>query len=208
MTRHHADQPQDDPRWSLPPSLMDCRRLFLRDYEVHINIGVHAFEKTGEQRVLINVELYIPLALSTPSHDQLDEVVDYDFIRRTIAERVARSSPAGNAVRRRAQAHAGAPAGARRACPPRSRMSTPIAPRSGSRCSASSPIAKTRRSCHEPAARPPEGRHAPPGGTARQREGCSIERSMANARTRPRTRPTSCPSGCTARSARPSPTST
>src|SRR5690606_38518476 len=65
------------------------RRLFLRDYEVWINIGVHAFEKTGEQRVLINVELYVPLALSTPSRDQLDEVVDYDFIRRTIAERVA-----------------------------------------------------------------------------------------------------------------------
>ena len=37
------------------PSLMDCRRLFLRDYEVWINIGVHDFEKKGEQRVLINV---------------------------------------------------------------------------------------------------------------------------------------------------------
>ena len=72
------------------PSLMDCRRLFLRDYEVWINIGVHAFEKTGEQRVLINVDLYIPLALSTPVRDDLDEVVDYDFIRRSIAERVAR----------------------------------------------------------------------------------------------------------------------
>ena len=72
------------------PSLMDCRRLFLRDYEVFINIGVHAFEKTGEQRVLINVDLYIPLALSTPRADELDEVVDYDFIRRSIADRVAK----------------------------------------------------------------------------------------------------------------------
>ena len=72
------------------PSLMDCRRLFLRDYEVHINIGVHAFEKTGEQRVLINVDLYIPLAVSTPTADELGEVVDYDFMRRTIAERVGR----------------------------------------------------------------------------------------------------------------------
>ena len=70
------------------PSLMDCRRLFLRDYEVFINIGVHAFEKAGEQRVLINVDLYIPLALSTPRADELDEVVDYDFMRRTIALRV------------------------------------------------------------------------------------------------------------------------
>lgn len=72
------------------PSLMDCRRLFLRDYEIFINIGVHAHEKTGEQRVLVNVDLYIPLALSTPRADELDEVVDYDFIRRTILERVSK----------------------------------------------------------------------------------------------------------------------
>ena len=72
------------------PSLMDCRRLFLRDYEIFINISVHAHEKTGEQRVLVNVDLYIPLALSTPRADDLDEVVDYDFIRRTIVERVSK----------------------------------------------------------------------------------------------------------------------
>ena len=70
------------------PSLMDCRRLFLRNYEVWINIGVHDFEKKGEQRVLINVDLFIPLALSTPKADELAEVVDYDFMRRSIAERV------------------------------------------------------------------------------------------------------------------------
>ena len=72
------------------PSLVDCRRLFLRDYEVWINIGVHAFEKRGEQRVLINVDLYVPLVLNTPKADRLEEVVDYDFIRRSIAERVSR----------------------------------------------------------------------------------------------------------------------
>jgi dihydroneopterin aldolase len=71
-------------------SLIDCRRLFLRDYAVNMNIGVHDFEKRGEQRVLINVDLYVPLALSTPSNDTLDEVVDYDFIRRSILERLAR----------------------------------------------------------------------------------------------------------------------
>ncbi|ACB32377.1 dihydroneopterin aldolase [Leptothrix cholodnii SP-6] len=72
------------------PSLMDCRRLFLLDYEVWINIGVHDFEKRGEQRVLINVDIYVPLALSTPTQDELDEVVDYDFIRRSIAERISK----------------------------------------------------------------------------------------------------------------------
>src|SRR5437868_6106955 len=71
------------------PQLRDCRRLFLRNYEVMINIGVHDFEKKGEQRVLINVDLYIPLALSTPKDDHLHEVVDYDFIRETVSKRMA-----------------------------------------------------------------------------------------------------------------------
>jgi dihydroneopterin aldolase len=72
------------------PRLADCRRLFLRDYEVRIGIGVHDFEKQGPQRVVINVDLYVPMAASTPTNDALDEVVDYDFIRREIAERVSR----------------------------------------------------------------------------------------------------------------------
>ena len=72
------------------PQLNDCRRLFLRNYEVMINIGVYEFEKKGEQRLLINVDLYIPLAVSSPQHDQLEEVVDYDFMRNTIATRMAR----------------------------------------------------------------------------------------------------------------------
>lgn len=72
------------------PSLRNCRRLFLRNYEVMINIGVHDFEKKGEQRVLINVELYIPLEMSTPKADQLSEVVDYDFMRETVAQRIAK----------------------------------------------------------------------------------------------------------------------
>jgi dihydroneopterin aldolase len=71
------------------PGLSDCRRLFLHNYEVQINIGVHEFEKKGEQRVLINVDLFIPLAVSTPREDHLYEVVDYDFIRDTIAKRMA-----------------------------------------------------------------------------------------------------------------------
>ncbi len=44
------------------PSLQDRRRLFLRNYEVQINIGVHEFEKKGEQRVLVNIDLFVPLA--------------------------------------------------------------------------------------------------------------------------------------------------
>jgi dihydroneopterin aldolase len=66
------------------PALTDCRRLFLRDYEIHINIGVHDFEKKAEQRVILNVDLYVPLSMNTPSKDALEEVVDYDFMRETI----------------------------------------------------------------------------------------------------------------------------
>lgn len=67
------------------PELADCRRLFLRDYAVQLDIGVHEFEKQGEQRVLINVDLFVPFASSTPKQDRLHEVFDYDFMRETIA---------------------------------------------------------------------------------------------------------------------------
>ncbi len=69
------------------PSLLDCRRLFLRDYEIYINIGVHDFEKKAEQRVILNIDLYIPFTLNTPTKDTLDEVLDYDFMRETIRTR-------------------------------------------------------------------------------------------------------------------------
>ena len=72
------------------PSLVGCRRLFLRNHEIAVHIGVHDFEQGAPQRIRFNVDLYVPLALSTPSADTLDEVVDYDFIRHTISERVAR----------------------------------------------------------------------------------------------------------------------
>ncbi len=66
---------------------LTCRRLFLRNYEVRINIGVHDFEKLGPQRVRVNVDMYVLLSQSTPKQDSMHEVVDYDFIRRTIVAR-------------------------------------------------------------------------------------------------------------------------
>ena len=65
-------------------NLMEYRRLFLEDYEVYINIGVHDHEKKAEQRVILNVDLYIPIEINTPKEDRLEEVVDYDFMRETI----------------------------------------------------------------------------------------------------------------------------
>ncbi len=66
-----------------------CRRIFLRDHEISVQIGAHDFEKGQPQRVIFNVELFVPYAASTPQSDNLSEVVDYDFVREVIARRVA-----------------------------------------------------------------------------------------------------------------------
>jgi dihydroneopterin aldolase len=68
---------------------LSCRRLFLRNHVLPVHIGAHAFEKGVAQRLVFNVELFVPYSASTPAHDDLSEVVDYDFIREVIARRVA-----------------------------------------------------------------------------------------------------------------------
>jgi dihydroneopterin aldolase len=67
---------------------LECRRIFLRNHVVPVHIGAHDFEKTQAQRVVFNVELFVPYALSTPQSDDLAEVVDYDFVRELIAARI------------------------------------------------------------------------------------------------------------------------
>lgn len=72
------------------PRLAGCRRIFVREAVLDVNIGIHAFEKSGPQRVILNVDLFVPLARSTPKDDRIDEVVDYDFVRATLRGRVER----------------------------------------------------------------------------------------------------------------------
>ncbi len=72
----------------LDPRLADCRRIFLRNYVVDANIGIHEHEKRGAQRLALNVDLFVALSMSTPRHDKLHEVVDYDFVRLTIKHRL------------------------------------------------------------------------------------------------------------------------
>ena len=69
---------------------LSCRRLFLRNHVVNVRIGAHDFEKQAPQRIVFNVELFVPLNSSTPTRDDLAEVVDYDYVREVIARRVAR----------------------------------------------------------------------------------------------------------------------
>lgn len=67
-----------------------CRRLFLRGLTVQAQIGIHAFEKEQPQRVILDIDLYVPLAATSPSQDSLAEVVDYDFVREVVQARLAR----------------------------------------------------------------------------------------------------------------------
>ncbi len=78
--------PRTDP---LSRLILSCRRIFLRDHAVSVQIGAHDFEKGQPQRVIFNVELFVPYAVSTPQTDSLSEVVDYDFVREVIAHRVS-----------------------------------------------------------------------------------------------------------------------
>ena len=61
--------------------LGDCRRIFLRGLTRHVRIGVHDFERVAAQRIIFDIDLYVPLADNTPRNDRIDEVVNYDFVR-------------------------------------------------------------------------------------------------------------------------------
>lgn len=73
----------------LDPRLAQCRRIFLRNHVVDANIGIHAHERSGSQKLVLNIDLYVTLAASTPRHDRLHEVVDYDFVRLSVRHRLA-----------------------------------------------------------------------------------------------------------------------
>ncbi len=74
----------------LDPRLADCRRIFLNDFSIEASIGFHDFEKQARQRILISVDLFVPIAQSTSCRDEVDDVLDYDFIRQQVA-RIAQS---------------------------------------------------------------------------------------------------------------------
>lgn len=78
--RSHAAVPQGD--ISKPAN---SRRIFLKNFNVFISMGVHDFEKQARQRVIVNVDLYIDPD-GRIKHDTIRETVDYDFVRNTIIE--------------------------------------------------------------------------------------------------------------------------
>jgi dihydroneopterin aldolase len=76
--------------WLLDARLARCRRIFLRDALFDADIGVLERERAAAQRLRVNVDLFVSLAVSTPKRDHLAEVVDYDFVRETIRRRIGR----------------------------------------------------------------------------------------------------------------------
>jgi dihydroneopterin aldolase len=76
--------------WWQHERLAQCRRLFLREVVLDANIGIHDRERAGKQKLVISVDLFVPLAISTPAQDKIHEVVDYDFVRAVIRDRIER----------------------------------------------------------------------------------------------------------------------
>lgn len=62
--------------------------ILLEGLEVRIGLGVHAHERAAPQRVMLYVAM--TCAYAAPPADRIDAVVDYDFLRKGIAE-LARS---------------------------------------------------------------------------------------------------------------------
>jgi 7,8-dihydroneopterin aldolase/epimerase/oxygenase len=71
-------------------AISGCRRVSIDGLTLETSLGVYAFEKVAKRTVVIDVELWIPLALCTPVNDHLVEVVNYaefhDMIVRIVSE--------------------------------------------------------------------------------------------------------------------------
>ena len=57
--------------------------LFLQNYEVNVSIGIHDFEKIAKQRIIISEEIKVSNSLAS-NDDNIEKVLDYDFLRREI----------------------------------------------------------------------------------------------------------------------------
>jgi dihydroneopterin aldolase len=62
-------------------------KLFLTDFAIQANIGIHDFEKAGPQRLLICVDMEVELP-GAAAQDEIGAVLDYDFLRRGILDLV------------------------------------------------------------------------------------------------------------------------
>jgi len=75
--------PRSAVEMAMADKLGRTRRIFLRNFETRISMGIHDFEKKARQRVMINVDLYLEPDARI-ERDHISETVDYDFLRREI----------------------------------------------------------------------------------------------------------------------------
>lgn len=76
--------------WLLDPRLAGCRRIFLHGLAIETSIGFHDFERRAPQKVLVSIDVFVPIEASTSPRDEVADVLDYDLLRRHII-RIARS---------------------------------------------------------------------------------------------------------------------
>jgi 7,8-dihydroneopterin aldolase/epimerase/oxygenase len=60
------------------------RRIFLKDFELIMSIGIHDFELEMKQRILVDVDLLLSPAPMEEIDDHISSVLDYDFLREEI----------------------------------------------------------------------------------------------------------------------------
>ena len=82
--------PKTSTDMAMATGLGRARRIFLKNFETRLSIGIHEFEKQAKQRVIVNVDLYLD-ADGKVERDHIDETVDYDFVRREIVGLAASS---------------------------------------------------------------------------------------------------------------------
>ena len=63
-----------------------CRSIYVRNLRLNVKIGGYDHEKFGAQPMVFNVVAYVKRENASPTHDGLDEVIDYDYIRNSVIE--------------------------------------------------------------------------------------------------------------------------
>jgi dihydroneopterin aldolase len=56
------------------------RRIMLEDFRLPVSIGIHDFERSAPQMVIVNVALELSDEMPDP-RDRIEDALDYDFIR-------------------------------------------------------------------------------------------------------------------------------
>ena len=64
------------------------RHVFVRDLQIMANLGIHDYEKTGPQRVIINIDLSVKES-AEPLKDDISNVVSYERVVDHVKEIVA-----------------------------------------------------------------------------------------------------------------------